>query len=716
MLKIYTHIFIHPIIIFIIIINCLSYGQEKKITAVRTNYPPKIDGILNDPVWSSALPISDFKQEEPIPGNDPTFKTVVRILYDDENLYVGIMCYDTEPDKIIARELKLDGKWSGDDNIAILFDTYNDNRTAYWFGTNPLGMRDDALLTSGFGFSGFNEEWHGIWDVRSAIVDSGWSTEIVFPFSTFKFSSNEEQIWGINFQRKIQRTGESVQWTAYEKDRNFFTVASAGDLIGLRGISRGKPIYLKPFFTTGIQKNPFEKKYVYKPGLDIKYGISQMLSLDVTFNTDFAQVESDKAQINLTRFPLFFPEKRDFFLEGRNVFNFTLGGSNNLFYSRRIGINKGEEVPIIAGAKLVGRLNDFELGVINMQTESKGNEPTTNYGLARGKFDLFDQSYAGFLISNKVSKNGFNTVYAADAVLTTSNFLGDKILSFGSGIAKSNEKNSSENSWAGKFYLDYPNDLINQYASYIFIQKNFNPAMGFISRNGIQSYIYNLKLTPRVEWGEISKLNFILIESSFDFDKNNILLTGNFAIQPFGFSTQKGDKVGLKIERKFDNVEESFEIFNSVFINRGKYWFTNYQLNIAAAPGRDVYGEILSEAGSFYNGNKKSIATNFVWIINKHLSLSADYEFNRILLDQSKFSTHEFGSRIRYDFSTMLYSSIFAQFNNQLNEINLNYRFNWQPNIGSNFYFVVNHLLSSADKLKSKEVTILTKIVWLFTL
>ena len=204
-----------------------SQAQNKTIYAVRVNTPPVLDGVLNDSVWALAKPISDFTQQEPIAGKKATFKTEVRIIYDSKNLYVSFMCYDNDPDKIIARALKLDGAWGADDNISLYFDTFNDDRNAYWFGTNPLGMRDDALLTSSNGFSGFHESWNGIWEVNSAIVDSGWSTEMVFPFSTFKFYDKDIQHWGVNFQRVIQRLGETDRWSGIGKDKDFFNISFA---------------------------------------------------------------------------------------------------------------------------------------------------------------------------------------------------------------------------------------------------------------------------------------------------------------------------------------------------------------------------------------------------------------------------------------------------------------------------------------------------------
>ncbi len=221
--------------LFLFIIQYTLFAQNKTIYATRINTPPIIDGVLSDSVWALAKPISDFVQQDPVAGEKATFKTVVRILYDSNNLYVSFMCYDNQPDKIIARALKLDGAWGADDNISLFFDTFNDDRNAYWFGTNPLGMRDDALLSSGSGFTGFHESWHGVWEVSSAIVDSGWSTEIVYPFSTFKFFDKDIQHWGVNFQRKIQRLGETDQWSGIGKDKDFFNISFAGDLLGIQG-------------------------------------------------------------------------------------------------------------------------------------------------------------------------------------------------------------------------------------------------------------------------------------------------------------------------------------------------------------------------------------------------------------------------------------------------------------------------------------------------
>lgn len=700
------------ILFFFFSVSVFSQTNSKIIFAERVYTSPKLDGLLNDSVWQFAKPVNDFLQQEPIAGNPPSFKTEVRMIYTDYALYVGVMCYDPEPNKLIARELKSDGNLRGDDNFMILFDTFNDKKSAYWFGTNPLGMRDDALL-SGMDFRGFNEDWNGIWEVRAAIVDSGWSIEFEFPFSTFKFYKQDEQVWGVNFQRQIRRLNEQVLWSGVGKNFGLFKLALAGKLIGIKDIERGDPIYLKPFLSLGRQFSTDKSKTLIKPGLDIKYGITQNLSLDLTFNTDFAQVESDRALINLTRFPLFFPEKREFFLENSSIFDYTFGFRNNVFYSRRIGISGGQEIPINSGARLVGRVNEFEIGLLNVQTSAKGDEPSTNYGVARVKYDLFEQSYAGFIITNKISKDGFNRVFGADFNLNFTDFLGDQTLTIGGGALKSSETNGGKRNNAYKLFVSYPNDLINSFLSYREAQRDFNPAMGFFFRRGFKSITSHLRISPRINYLGIKKLNFTIFETDVYWNDNNSLSTSNLSFSPFGFITNSDDFFRIQVNRNFDYVESDFSIFDTITVYAGKYNFNSVEFRLNTSRSRNFFAEFDFGEGTYYSGRRRNISSELTYMFSKHLSISSDFNIYRIDISGSKFYTREFGMRLRYDFSTMTYSSIFAQWNNEMKEININYRFMWQPKIGSNFYIVINHLLSTEQKIRTKDFTILTKFVWL---
>lgn len=687
-------------------------AQNKIFKAIRTTESITLDGYITEPAWQSVIPTTDFLQQEPIPGNAPSLRTEARILYDNENIYIGVMCYDDEPQKIIAREMKWDGFISADDNIKIIFDTFDDNRSAYWFGTNPLGAKDDALLT-GFEMNNFNEDWNGVWDVECKILKNGWSAEFVFPFSTFKFYDKEKQNWGFNILRAIRRKNEEVLWTSIGQNLGLMQIASAGDLVGIENIKRGNPVYLKPYFTAGAQFINGESKYKHEPGLDLKYGVTETLSLDATFNTDFAQVESDRAKINLTRFPLFFPEKREFFLEGKRTFDFNLGGNNTLFYSRRIGISNGAEIPILAGAKLVGRVSDFEIGAIDMQTAGKGNEPTTNYGTARVKYDLFNSSYIGVLATNKVSEKGSSNSFGGDVNFSFNDFLGDKNLVVYSALAKTTESGGSNNSWAGNFFIDFPNDFVDTYLGYRFIQDGFNPTMGFVSRKGFKQLVYNISVSPRINAGGIKRLDFVPVESSFYYDNNNELESASLLFSPLGIVFESGDEIGFGIGRTFDRPREDFEIFDTTKVKAGRYWYTTYGAGIETDPSRVIFGEAEVITGGFYNGTKTSFETMASITLTKHFTLSGDFAYNRVNMNNNSFSTSEVGARLTHNISTRMISSVFAQWNNELNEANINYRFNWKPNIGSDVYLVLNQLLSTGGKIRSKDFAVLAKVVWM---
>ncbi|HPN37947.1 MAG TPA: DUF5916 domain-containing protein [Melioribacteraceae bacterium] len=716
------------LLFFIIICFCgnLIFAQIKECYAVKTDSKVIIDGKLDDISWQNAKVIDDFLEQDPKIGNKPRFKTEVRILYDTENLYFGISCFDDEPEKLLYREMKWDGYLSKDDYFRIMLDTYNDNRNAYWFAINPLGAQNDALI-SGLDMSGFNEDWDGVWEVKTDINENGWFIEVRYPFSTFRFLDGEEQIWGINFERGVKRYDESYLWTSVGQNKGLFKIAEAGDLKGINGVKRGDPIYILPYVSAGAQNINSKKDYLKDIGVDIKYGLTETLSLDVTVNTDFAQIEADRSKINLTRFPLYFAEKRDFFLEGVNTFKFNLGGSNTIYYSRRMGISDGNEIPIIGGVKLVGRTDRFEIGFLNLQTAKKNDIPTTNYSTMRVKYDLLNQSYAGIMITNKLTKNGYNSSLGADFSIQSNSFLGDNNVIFTSRLAKTysgsysvdypaglSEYNSQKNSYAGFFSFDFPNDLIDQYISYSFFQKNFNPAVGFISRKGIQKYEYSLDIKPRINKYGIRRLYFTPLESGFYLDKDNILQQASFFIQPIGFSLESGENFYLGFERNFDYVKETYTIFDTTKVYPNKYWYNTFLARFTSSTSEAIYGELDFEKGNFYNGKITGFSGNITTVLSKHFIFEGDFNFNKIEFAHSSFSTYELGGRLKVNFSTKLLSSVFCQWNNAEKEVNINYRINWKPKIGSDFYLVINQLLETENKIKSKDFVILAKFSWLF--
>ncbi len=703
----------YNLLYLMLLFSSLVMGQNKEVFCTKTETAPVIDGDMSDSVWQKATPITDFLQQDPIPGVNPRFNTEVRVLYDNDKIYFGVYCYDDNPNEIIAREMKWDGYISKDDYFRIIIDTYNDDRNAYWFAINPLSAQNDALVT-GNDFSGFNEDWDGVWEVKAKITEKGWFAEVAYPFFMFRFFDKNEQIWGVNFERCIKRYDEVILWTSVGKDKGSMKISEAGDLRGLNGIKRGTPVYLIPFLSAGMEIKPDRNQYVHEPGLDAKIGLSETMSLDLTLNTDFAQVEADRDKINLSRFPLFFQEKRDFFLEGVNTFKFNMGSSNTLYYSRRMGLNKGEEIPIIGGAKLVGRTGSYEIGLLNLTTDKKGNEPVTNFSVLRTKYDILGHSYIGAIITDKETKNSFNRSIGADFELSFDNFLGDKNLIITSRIAKTFERNNPQNTWAGFFSIDYPNEVIDQYFSYNFYQNNFNPAMGFIDQTGIQQYHYSLKISPRINKYYIRKLSLNPFDMALHYDKNNELQHAYFYTQPIGFVTEGGETFYLSGERVFDNVQKSFVIFDTTEVAAGKYWYTTFYSGIQSSTSNSIYGKLEVEMGEFYNGTKNTYSFNLTSVFNKHLIFEGDFEYNNISINNNKIKTYEFGGRLKYNLSTQWLTSVFCQWNNELDEINLNYRINWKPKLGSDFYLVINHLLDTKNVIKTKDFIILAKFSWLF--
>ena len=393
--------------------NDASY-EPKTITAIRTEEPIRMDGLLNEPVWKTAVPADGFRQVEPSEGAPATENTEVRIAYDDNNLYIGVFCHESDPSTILHNELKYDGAVGNDDHFEFVIDTFNDHRNGSYFAINANGARLDGKISNSSGNVGnVNQDWNGIWDVSTKIGESGWTAEFVIPFRTLRFSDDPVQTWRINFKREMMGKREKSLWTGWRRNDNIFQLSTAGTLSGLENIRRGSLLELKPFVLAGASgewrdsdgAGPVTGKHFrdsdLKTGLDMKYPLASDLTLDLTTFTDFAQVEADQNVINLTRFDVLYPEKRDFFLEGAEIFEFA-STTTNPFYSRRIGLTRDgrSQIPILGGAKITGKAGRYSLGVINMQTGEKHGQPTTNYAVVRLKRDILKRSYIGLIATN----------------------------------------------------------------------------------------------------------------------------------------------------------------------------------------------------------------------------------------------------------------------------------------------------------------------------
>jgi len=711
------------IVLTSLVTDHLLFSQTSEphiLTALKINKKIKLDGHLDEPCWAKARHISNFTQRELDEGKPATEKTEVAAVYTDKALYLGIWCHDSQPENIISHKLERDFSSWGEDNFEIVIDTYHDMRNCYHFIINPNGARYDELITDEG--RGRNRDWNGVWDANAKITEQGWFAEIEIPFSTLKFKKTDKQIWGINFERNISRKHEQVLWQGWSRNYYLEQVSHAGILSGIEGISGGHLLEIKPYITAGIEKQQSENtEDIAHFGGDIDYLLSSNLKLNLTVNTDFAQIESDRAVINLSRFSIYYPEKRSFFLEGKEAFAFGAGrGMPVVFYSRRIGIKDGSQIPIIGGIRLMGKTGKTNVGMLSLQTDEAGGDPSTNFSVLRLKQDIAGQSNVGMIVTSKNSSARANYVYGADANYVTSRLFGDKNLSIGGSIAQSaTGTNGDKNNLAYGVYLSSDNDKVEYDFAYARVQKNFDPQIGYLRRKNYKFLYTELQFNPRpsfIKWIRKIEVKPVDVDAYFTDDTNELETLG-MEWRPLGFSTKSGEYVEYNIQRFYDRLDEPFDIHDEVELPTGGYWYTRHELQGGTYRGRKISAGFGASWGDYYTGTRTELAVVFNANINRHLNLSCDYSYNNLKFPEGTFQTHEVGGRAQYAFTTKLFTSVFGQWNNEDNEILINFRLNWIPKIGSDFYLAVNQIFdTSRGNLTMKDFTLLSKFVWRFVI
>ncbi len=668
----------------------------------------KLDGFLSESAWQNAEPITGFTQQELVEGDPASEKTEVRMLFDDDTLYIGVMCYDNDPSGIIARQLRWDGDMDGDDNFALVIDTYNDKRTGFRFAVNPNGAQMDGAVTSGNILNSIvNTEWDAIWEARSAITAEGWSVEIAIPFKSLRFPTTDIQTWGINFRRIIRRKNEIALWRGWKRNQGLLLLSQAGTLQIAKQVKEGKQINVKPYVLGGFEEEHNTAKDnivtrsdkdiddITKVGLDVKYNITSNMTLDLTTNTDFAHIESDREVINLSRFDIYYPEKREFFLEGSDTFDFTQGGTR-LFYSRRIGITPDpdrQDQRIIGGAKLTQKAGSYRLGVLTMQTEDKSGYPGANYSIIRAKKDVLEQSYIGFLATNKVDNDKHdNQIYGLDWILRTDKFLGDRNLDVQGYLSGSVTDGKMHESSAGRLYISYPNEFVDSFILYHALDEQFNPEMGFARVVGIKNYIWFTTIKPRPDIPFIKRLVLKPFNFNYTTDMDGVLLFRDVEIRPLGFETDSDDEFSFSVWNDYDYVYETdFSIFG-YDINPGIYDNWYYDMQFRGSRRRNVAVDMSARWGDFFSGTRNTFSTAVTYKSGSHYSFTADAGYTKMNLVGKDIIAREYGTRIGIDISTRLSTSTFIQYNNETREINTNFRLRFIPTAGSDLYLVYNHL------------------------
>ncbi len=678
----------------------LSEGREFEVKSMSC--PIKIDGILDEPCWLEAQSIGELTQREPNSGSPPTEKSEVKILFNSHSLYFGIYCFDSEPSKIVASSMARDSELRDEDRIEIVLDPFLDKRNGFLFVVNPLGAISDAFISENGAY--INREWDAIWDAKTKIVKDGWIAEIEIPFKSLNFNPSNES-WGFNIARFIRRKLEEDRWSAPRLDIRFTQVSEAGIIKGLKGLTQGYGVDIKPYALTGhswARENKV-KKYPSDIGADIIYKITPTLTSCLTLNTDFAETEVDERRINLTRFPLFFPEKRTFFLEGAGVFSFGEGmgfwfrGIDFLpFFSRTIGLVEDEEgnrtiLPILAGLKLTGKIKNYEIGFLDVVTDRYENRERENFLVARVKKPLWTQSYIGAIFTyGNPQGDERNYLAGFDFRYRTSKFLKNKNFYFLLYGLKTNTEGLKGNDSAFGFSIGYPNDLFEATLSWKQIEKNFNPAMGFLYREDIRKTFISLTYAPRPQKFGIRRIPFELRWNETT-DLKNKPLTRHIFLAPLNIEFESGERIEFNIIPQFDFVEEEYEIFDGINIPAGEYKQTRYRIQVETASKRPLSLDIMYWWGGFYGGKNKNIEFELNYKSGKHIIVSLGLEQDNVSLPQGSFKTRNYQLRLDYSFSPRLTFYNFLQYDNESNNIGINSRLRWIIKPGNDIFLVINH-------------------------
>ena len=682
----------------------------------------EIDGLLNEPEWKMVLPAKDFIQRDPIQGSPATEKTEVYVIHDKENLYIGAILFDSNPDGILAYQKRRDQSLRTDDRFMWILDTFLDGRTGYFFEVNPAGLLGDGLIIGGDSYWGINKDWNGIWDARVVVIPEGWSVEVVIPFRTLNFDPNLDT-WGINFQRTVRRKNEDMKWEGFERNKKITQPIHAGYLKGLKNLTQGNGLEFKPYFSLKNQEMNMVKDNFNDIGFDVSINITSGLKASLTYNTDFAEAEVDQRRVNLTRFPLRYAEKRGFFLEGAGVYSFSPRNDVTPFFSRRIGLSDGEQIPINYGGRLSGQIGNYEIGVIQAQTNSKGDIAGENFTVARVKRAFFKQSYFGLVYTDRSSRtmepdsNELDqSLFGADLELKTSEFMGDKNLQFQTFFVHHTapysepELSISDLSVRG-FRITYPNDIFRSHVSYREFGNNYNPAVGFGRRNGFKRIQPSFSYHPRPERYDFIRQVEFGIQYEFMTNLENKMLKKQTTITPFNIRFESQDQLSAKIVSLIEYLDKPFTIYEDITIPIEEYSSEELQVKFETSEKRMLSTEFEYQTGDFWNGQKQTIKTQISVKPFSGFNIQTEYEKNSVKLSGKSFNTE------LYNFELGIYptprTAIFSnlQYDNVSDALGLFAKLQHTIRPGSDFYLVYTHnWISLSDQIFDFDLMTVSKV------
>jgi len=595
--------------VVVLLVCAVAQAAGPPVVTVRQNPSPEItlDGSLKETAWESA-PVLRLTQQSPRPGAPSPFKTEVRIVVTNDKLYFGFTCHDPQPQRIAIHSMQRDGDMSGDDTVSLVLDPYGDHRTGYFFQINSTGARVDGLIS---GAEDVSLDWDGIWDARTQRTRDGWTAEIVIPTRTLSFTRGLDG-WGLNVERYVARDRSTFRWSSPTLDSFLYDLSRAGVLAGLRGLEQGHGIEVSPYVTSRnvARFHGADRAWQAATGGELTWKATPQLVTVFTANTDFAETEVDTRQINLTRFPLFFPEKRAFFLEGANQYEFGLGLSEQFipFFSRNVGLFNGNQIPIDAGVKLNGRIGRWNVAALDVQTRDTttsagGFVPGTNLLAGRVSYDLTDKFRVGTIFTNGTPHGvGSNHLIGFDAVYRTSMFHKDKNFAVDGWTARTEGDVGPGDRQGWGFKIDYPNDLWDCYTSFNNYGDALDPALGFLPRLGIRESESYCAWQPRPRKdGPLGWVRQAFVENQFRYitDLRGRLESWNYFFAPINVRMETGDRFEFNYYPQTEVLTAPFEIAPGVVIPPGSYQFTRWRWEAQTSPHRILQGGSTTWFGTF---------------------------------------------------------------------------------------------------------------------
>jgi hypothetical protein len=689
---------------------------------------PTIDGRVNDAIWQGVQPYATFTQQDPVEGAPASEKTEVRVIVGKGNVYIGIIAFDSDPSKIIVSQSRRDASLNETDSVVMVFDTFNDNQNAFVFGTNPLGIEYDGQVaregqssgvslgggtaagTQRGGISAFNPNWDGDWTVRAQITDRGWEAEMAIPLKTLRYQAGDDRTWGFNVMRNIRHKNEQVYLAPIPRGFDIYRVSLAAKMSGLDVPAR-RDIKLIPYALGSVNKDftraggdQVDKKG--DVGVDLKWGIRPNLTLDATYNTDFAQVEADEEQVNLTRFDLFFPEKRPFFLENASTFQFGNPQQIDLFFSRRVGLSAAAlPIDIRGGARLSGKVGGWNVGVLNIQADDVEDAngsltgPANNFSVLRMQREVGRSSYGAIFVNRQgfgqqAADEDWNRAYGLDANIQIDQH--QRVSAF---IARTDTPEDRAtgprgSDYSGRAFYNYTDNLWQVSGGFSQVGEDFNPEVGFLPRRGYRRPEFRAFFQPqpkKIEW--IRRIApHISYNSFWGFDK--VLQTESWHIHPFEIQPKQGGRFGWFFDYNKDNPTAPFTVFNRegrrVTIPVGEYSWGQHAFEYLHNPSARVTGTVRARVGHYYDGDFKSIELTSDYRITPNATASVGWTRQDIELPYGNFVNDLVPIKGNYSFTTLINLSALLQYNGQTGQFSSNVRFAWLNRSGTGLFVVYN--------------------------